>query len=155
MLGLPQIGIWQHTSTIIFHFYFYNLSSTLQILFQLLFDMAEHYRLDASQALKLMQNGSLRVEEYAKSLLARIKERDHLVKAWAYLDPEFVLNQARALDQVPADKRGPLHGMAVGVKDVILTKGSYWYHPISCFHPTLKPSTRYAYAAQFSNLRKQ
>jgi hypothetical protein len=85
--------------------------------------MAEHYRLDASQALALMKNGSLKVEEYAKSLLARIEERDHLVKAWAYLDPQFVLEQARALDQIAPEKRGPLHGIAVGVKDVILTKG--------------------------------
>jgi Asp-tRNA(Asn)/Glu-tRNA(Gln) amidotransferase A subunit family amidase len=85
--------------------------------------MTEPYRLTASVALALMQKGDLTVEEYAKSLLARIKERDEVVKAWAYLDPEFVLTQARKLDQIPAEKRGPLHGIAVGVKDVILTKG--------------------------------
>ncbi len=71
-----------------------------------------------------MQNGDITVEDYAKSLLARIKERDEVVKAWAYLDPEFVLAQARTLDRVPVEKRGPLHGIAVGVKDVILTKGT-------------------------------
>jgi hypothetical protein len=74
-----------------------------------------------------MQKGDLTVEEYAKSLLARIKERDEVVKAWAYLDPEFVLTQARKLDQIPAEKRGPLHGIAVGVKDVILTKGMFTF----------------------------
>jgi Asp-tRNA(Asn)/Glu-tRNA(Gln) amidotransferase A subunit family amidase len=85
--------------------------------------MAEPYRLTASEALVLLKKGDLSVEDYAKSLLSRIKERDHVVKAWAYLDPNFVLAQARKLDQIPPEKRGPLHGIAVGVKDVILTKG--------------------------------
>jgi hypothetical protein len=85
--------------------------------------MTEPYRLTASKALALMQKGDLTVEDYAKSLLARIKERDGVVKAWAYLDPEFVLAQAKKLDQKPPEKRGPLHGVAIGVKDVILTKG--------------------------------
>lgn len=39
-------------------------------------------------------------------------------------DPTFVLNQARALDRVPQDQRGPLHGLAIGVKDTINTKGN-------------------------------
>ena len=80
------------------------------------------YRLTASEAGALMKDGSLSVEAYATSLLERIKKRDHLVKAWAYLDPDFVLTQAKALDSIPAAQRGPLHGIAVGVKDVIITK---------------------------------
>ena len=87
--------------------------------------MTEPYRFTASQALALMKNGSLSVEDYAKSLLSRIRARDEVVKAWAYLDPEYVLEQARKLDQLPAEKRGLLHGVAVGVKDVILTKGLF------------------------------
>ena len=85
--------------------------------------MTEPYRLTASEAVAIMKKGDLSVEDYAKSLLSRVKERDHVIKAWAYLDPEFVLAQARKLDQIPAEKRGPLHGVAIGVKDVILTKG--------------------------------
>ncbi|TVY85471.1 Glutamyl-tRNA(Gln) amidotransferase subunit A [Lachnellula suecica] len=84
--------------------------------------MTEPYRLMASQVLASIQKGELTVEDYAKSLLGRVKARDDVVKAWAYLDPEFVLTQARKLDQIPAEKRGPLHGIAIGVKDVILTK---------------------------------
>jgi Asp-tRNA(Asn)/Glu-tRNA(Gln) amidotransferase A subunit family amidase len=87
--------------------------------------MAEPYRLTATEAVALMKKGDLTVEDYAKSLLSRIKERDHVVKAWAYLDPKFVLAQAKRLDQIPLEKRGPLHGIAIGVKDVILTKGMY------------------------------
>jgi Asp-tRNA(Asn)/Glu-tRNA(Gln) amidotransferase A subunit family amidase len=96
--------------------------------------MTEPYRLTATEAVACMKRGNLTVEDYAKSLLARIKERDHVVKAWAYLDPEFILNQARKLDQIPPEKRGPLHGVAVGVKDVILTKGRQLFlnNPTSC-----------------------
>ncbi|KAH7071004.1 Asp-tRNA Asn/Glu-tRNA Gln amidotransferas-like protein subunit A [Paraphoma chrysanthemicola] len=84
--------------------------------------MTDSYRLTASQAQCKFKDGSLTVEEYAQSLLSRVKSRDEIVHAWAYLDPELVLQRARELDQVPAEKRGPLHGVAIGVKDVILTK---------------------------------
>ncbi len=86
--------------------------------------MPEPYSLTASEALPLLKNGELTVEAYARSLLGRIQLRDHVVKAWAFLDPEFVLEQAKKLDQIPPEKRGPLHGIPVGVKDVIFTKGA-------------------------------
>lgn len=41
----------------------------------------------------------------------------------AYLDEDLVLKSARELDQVLPEKRGPLHGVAIGVKDIIYTKG--------------------------------
>ncbi|KAH8681859.1 amidase signature domain-containing protein [Xylariales sp. PMI_506] len=82
----------------------------------------EPYLLTATQALAKFKDGSLTIEDYARSLLARIEKRDPVVKAWAYIDPEYVIEQAKKLDQVPQEQRGPLHGMAVGVKDVIYTK---------------------------------
>lgn len=82
----------------------------------------EPYRLTASEAAAQIRSGVLTVEAYAKSLLSRIQQRDSTVKAWAYLDPEYVLHQARELDKVPADQRGPLHGVSVAVKDVIYTE---------------------------------
>ena len=81
------------------------------------------WRLTAFQAQALVLAGALTVEDYALSLLQRIQERDGAVMAWAYLDPEYVLRQARALDQVAPEKRGPLHGVPIAVKDVIYTKG--------------------------------
>jgi len=84
--------------------------------------MTEHFRLTASEAQAKFKDGSLTVEDYAKSLLARVDSRDAAVHAWAYLDPELVLQRARELDRTPPEKRGPLHGVAVGVKDVIYTK---------------------------------
>ncbi|KAI1843589.1 hypothetical protein JX265_007373 [Neoarthrinium moseri] len=82
----------------------------------------EPYKLTATEALAKFKDGSLTVEDYARSLLARIEKRDAAVKAWAYLDPDYVIKQAKKLDQIPQEKRGPLHGVAVAVKDVIYTK---------------------------------
>lgn len=86
--------------------------------------MTEPYHFTACEALAAMKSGSLTVEAYAHSLLSRVTERDHVVKAWAYLDHEHVLREAKRLDGIPKEERGPLHGVAVGVKDVILTKGT-------------------------------
>ncbi|OWY49004.1 stomatin family protein [Alternaria alternata] len=80
------------------------------------------YRLTASEISAKIKAGETSVEEYAKSLLARIESRDEAVQAWAYLDPEYVIKQARALDAIPTAERGPLHGVAIAVKDVIYTK---------------------------------
>ncbi|TDZ28580.1 Glutamyl-tRNA(Gln) amidotransferase subunit A [Colletotrichum spinosum] len=82
----------------------------------------ELFRLTASEVKSKIQAGDLTVEEYARSLLAHIKERDPVVKAWEYLNPEQVIAQARKLDAIPPEQRGPLHGVAIAVKDVIYTK---------------------------------
>lgn len=79
------------------------------------------YRLTATQAAAEIRSGALTVEDYARSILARIRDREE-VGAWAYLDPEYVLERARELDKMPAERRGPLHGVAVAVKDVMHTK---------------------------------
>lgn len=80
------------------------------------------YRLTATEVLAKIKAGEATVEEYARSLLGRIQERDDAVQAWAYLDPDYVIEQAKALDAVPPAERGPLHGVAIAVKDVIYTK---------------------------------
>ena len=80
----------------------------------------------ATEALQKLRSRELTIEQYAASLLVRIKQRDDDVKAWAYLNPDAVMEQARALDKVPFEQRGPLHGLPVGIKDIILTKGKSW-----------------------------
>ncbi|EMF10844.1 glutamyl-tRNA amidotransferase subunit A [Sphaerulina musiva SO2202] len=82
----------------------------------------EPFRLTATEALQAFDSGNLTVEVYARSLLDRIHKRDEVVRAWEFLDRERVIEQAKALDQVPREQRGPLHGVAIGVKDVIYTK---------------------------------
>jgi amidase len=85
--------------------------------------MAEAYQLTATQALRPRQKGNLTVEDYIKSHLARIKDRDQIVQAWVYLNPDFVLDQARKLRLTPLNQRRSFHGILIGVKDIILTKG--------------------------------
>lgn len=81
--------------------------------------MTEPFRLTAVQAVKQIADGKLTSEELVASCLERIKAREPEVGAWFYLDPELALSQARALDKSPS--RGKLHGVPVGVKDIIDT----------------------------------
>ncbi len=48
--------------------------------------------------------------------ILRIETREPDMQAGEYLDPEYALNQARAIDAGPPC--GPLHGMPIGVKDI-------------------------------------
>lgn len=84
---------------------------------------SEPFRLTAVEAVQAFSSDTLTVEDYAQSLLKRIEERDPVVKAWAHINPSQVIEQAKALDRLPKQQRGPLHGVAVAVKDVIYTKG--------------------------------
>lgn len=83
----------------------------------------EAYLLTGAEAVALIRDDKLSITEYAQSLLDRIDQRDADVKAWVHLDRKYVLDQARRLDAIPRNKRGPLHGMPIAVKDVICTKG--------------------------------
>ncbi|KAF1349203.1 amidase signature enzyme [Lizonia empirigonia] len=49
------------------------------------------------------------------------------VKAWAFIDPAYVMEQARALDAIPVSERGPLHGVAIAVKDLMFGVNSPVY----------------------------
>ncbi len=51
--------------------------------------------------------------------LDRISQRDNVIHAWAHLDPELAHAQARARDA--ESPRTALHGVPVGVKDIIDT----------------------------------
>jgi Asp-tRNA(Asn)/Glu-tRNA(Gln) amidotransferase A subunit family amidase len=68
--------------------------------------------------------GSLSSVDLVKACLARIDETDGQLKAWVHLDPEYALNQAEAMDVIRRAGRpiGPLHGVPVGLKDIIDTR---------------------------------
>jgi Asp-tRNA(Asn)/Glu-tRNA(Gln) amidotransferase A subunit family amidase len=63
--------------------------------------------------------GEITCEAVVHDCVARIAEREDVVKAFVNFDPELALNQARALDRGP--RRGPLHGIPIGLKDTIDT----------------------------------
>lgn len=67
---------------------------------------------------KIAQN-EITSEELVRSCLERIDEREEQVKAWEYLDPDAAINQAKVCDQ--SQTSGPLHGVPIGIKDIIET----------------------------------
>jgi Asp-tRNA(Asn)/Glu-tRNA(Gln) amidotransferase A subunit family amidase len=70
--------------------------------------------------------------------LNRIKARDPDVRAWAHVDPDLALRQARACDDQP--RRSPLHGVPVGIKDIFDTYDmptSYGSQIYKDFRPTM------------------
>ncbi len=77
-------------------------------------------QLTAAQAARLIQAGQLKSEELVKACLERISQRDTEIQAWTCYDADLALRQARELDRA-AGPHGPLHGIPIGVKDVIDT----------------------------------
>ena len=70
-----------------------------------------------------MAAGEFSAEELTKACLERIAEREDTVGAWAFLDEELALGQARALDEKKSagEPLGPLHGLPIGLKDIFDT----------------------------------
>jgi Asp-tRNA(Asn)/Glu-tRNA(Gln) amidotransferase A subunit family amidase len=86
-------------------------------------DLKNLHELPASEVARLIRGGAISSEELVEACLARVRERDAQVQAWAFLDPEHALDQARSADQwrLSGQPIGPLHGVPVGVKDVFDT----------------------------------
>ncbi len=76
-------------------------------------------QLSAIGVAAMIAKGKISSEELVKACLNRIEAREDVVQAWEYLDPEAALAEARARDGEPS--RGPLHGVPIGVKDIIAT----------------------------------
>ncbi len=77
--------------------------------------------LDAWQAAALIARRELHAVDLARACLDRVAERDAEVNAFAHIDPDAALTQARLLDA--GALRGPLHGLPLGVKDLFDTAG--------------------------------
>lgn len=75
--------------------------------------------LTAVQALRAIAARQLSAEELMAACLKRIEEREPLIGAWDSLRAEAALAEARACDTGPS--RGPLHGLPIGIKDIIDT----------------------------------
>ncbi|HZO93715.1 MAG TPA: amidase [Candidatus Baltobacteraceae bacterium] len=70
-----------------------------------------------------MKASAASVRERAEALLARIRAVDAALRCYVAVDEALVLRDAERLDAVPASARGPLHGMALAVKDLIDVAG--------------------------------
>ena len=77
------------------------------------------HELTAAEAAAAIAAGTITSEALVTACLERIAAREERVGAWGYLDPEQALAQARARDRSPT--QGPLHGVPLGIKDLIDT----------------------------------
>src|SRR3979411_2453107 len=86
-------------------------------------DVSQLYMLSATDGARLIRDGVISSEQLVEACLDRVRDVDGQVEAWAFLDPEHALAQARAADDWRLGGRplGPLHGIPVGLKDIIDT----------------------------------
>lgn len=80
----------------------------------------QNNRLSVAESTIALASGRITSETLVRDCLARIESRDDQLQAWCNLDEELALKQARELDQENS-RRSPLHGIPVGVKDLIDT----------------------------------
>jgi aspartyl-tRNA(Asn)/glutamyl-tRNA(Gln) amidotransferase subunit A len=81
--------------------------------------------LPATALAERLAGGSLRATEVVAAFCDRIAASEATLGAWAWHDRVRALREARAADAFRASGRpiGPLHGLPVGVKDIIDTAG--------------------------------
>jgi Asp-tRNA(Asn)/Glu-tRNA(Gln) amidotransferase A subunit family amidase len=86
-------------------------------------DVSELHWASAGEIARLVREGVVSCVDVMNACLRRVREVDDAVQAWAFLDPDYALEQARAADEFRLSGRpiGPLHGVPVGLKDIIDT----------------------------------
>ncbi len=79
--------------------------------------------LTATEAAAQMAQGALSSEALVRACLDRIAELEPAVQAWAIIDPAHALEEAKTADAQRREGKGvgPLHGVPVGIKDIIDT----------------------------------
>jgi len=77
------------------------------------------------EAAQAIRRGDLRSEDLTRALLERIEKHEGTVRAFQWIDPSRALDLARQADRQLQSKEtlGPLHGIPVGIKDIIETQG--------------------------------
>lgn len=80
--------------------------------------------LGAVETAMAIRAGHVTARDMVNACLERISERDPAVAAWAHLDPARAFAQAEDADAAvtAGAPLGPLHGVPIGVKDVIDTQ---------------------------------
>jgi len=94
--------------------------------------------LSIAQATAAIAAGALTARALADAQLARVAATDAAIGAWATLDPAHVRAEADRCDA--ASPRGTLHGIGIGVKDIVATVAL----PTGCGSPAFagQPVTR-------------
>ena len=97
--------------------------------------MLDPTHLCATEAADAIAAGKLTSTALTEACLACIEAREPAVGAWAHIDPEFALRQARAADMAKAAGHmlGTLHGVPIGIKDIIDVSGLGGEHGSAVF----------------------
>lgn len=103
--------------------------------------MADLNTLTATELAHRIDAGAVTAEAIVRDHLERIDERDADVLAWSHLAREAALERARVLDRGP--RQGLLHGIPMGVKDII----DSWDQPTTYGSPIYKTHQPLADAA--------
>ena len=83
--------------------------------------------LTITSAIQLMRAGHLTSQDLVESCLERIHEREATIRAWVGLYEKEALEEAQRCDKESRNGqwRGELHGIPIGIKDIIHVKGMY------------------------------
>lgn len=86
-------------------------------------ELTNLHSLSASEAARLIRDGIINSVQLVESCLARIRDVDVGVQAWAFLDADYAVAQARAADErrLSGQPIGSLHGVPVAIKDIFDT----------------------------------
>jgi len=103
--------------------------------------------LGAAAAIGLLRDGAISSEALVRACLDRIAREEPRLHAWAHLDPESALAEARAVDT--RGRPPPLHGLPVGIKDIIDTADA----PTECGTPVYRGRRPSRDAASVTALR--
>ncbi|MFK7754473.1 MAG: amidase [Sedimentitalea sp.] len=80
-------------------------------------------KLSAVQAARAIREGELMSQALVAACLEQIGKTEPQIKAWAHLDPDQAMAQAAEADRIRKSGKGTgaLHGVPVGLKDIIDT----------------------------------
>ena len=78
----------------------------------------------AAEATEKIRSGLFSSEELVRACLEQTERLEEHVCAWAFIDPDLALRQAKEADSrlQAGQPLGPWHGVPVGIKDIIDTK---------------------------------
>lgn len=84
----------------------------------------ELYKLSATEAIFLIKNRKIRIQQLVESIINRIDKTNSKTNAWVALNHKMCLAKATELDNKLQNgvNIGPLYGIPIGIKDIFNTK---------------------------------
>ena len=86
--------------------------------------MIDIISLSANQLVEKLKSGDISCVDACKAYIERINKFEKDVKAWSFFDKKLLLEKAKEKDEYRKSGKpvGPLHGLPIGVKDIIGTQ---------------------------------